>query len=143
MTLKSLISKDTDFELKTLGDHIRKRRLILDITQKQAATLLGVTGHTVLHWENGPVKPANQYIPALIQFLGYDPEPALCTTLSEQLAARRRELGWSRKMAARKLGVDPATWTNWEHGAPIIAMPHRRRVAKFLGISWIELYAAA
>ncbi|MFZ5929847.1 MAG: helix-turn-helix transcriptional regulator [Pseudomonadota bacterium] len=90
VTLKSLIPKGTDFEPKTLGEHIREPRLMRGITQKQAAKLLGVTGHTVLHWGNGPVKPANQHLPALVLFLGYDPEPPICTTLVERLEARRR-----------------------------------------------------
>jgi transcriptional regulator with XRE-family HTH domain len=143
VTLKSLIPKDSDFEPKTLGEHIRKRRLMLGLTQKQAAKLLGVTGHTILHWENGSVKPANQYVPALIQFLGYDPEPPLSTTaLPERLAAKRRELGWSQKTAARKLGVDPATWSNWECGGAIISGVHKRPVARFLGVPDIELFVA-
>ena len=39
VTLKGLIPKKTDFEPKTLGEHVRKRRLDLGLNQKQAAWL--------------------------------------------------------------------------------------------------------
>lgn len=80
VTLKSLIPKDTDFEPKTLGEHIRKRSLVLGITQKQAAKLLGINEHTIIHWEIRQTKPEMQFIPALIRFLGYNPEPPLGTS---------------------------------------------------------------
>jgi len=38
--------------LDTWGDHIRKKRLDLDLFQKQAADLMGVDEATVYNWEN-------------------------------------------------------------------------------------------
>lgn len=61
LTLKSLIPKDIAFEAKTLGEHLRKRRLVLGITQKQAAKLLGINEHTILHWEVRRTKPGTQW----------------------------------------------------------------------------------
>jgi len=48
ITLKALKPKETDFEPQTLGEHVRKRRLELKLTQKQAAERLGVNPWTVL-----------------------------------------------------------------------------------------------
>jgi transcriptional regulator with XRE-family HTH domain len=49
------------------------------------------------------------------------------------LLAKRRELGWTQKVAARNLGVDPCTWSSWEYGGTIMMRKHRRVVASFLG----------
>jgi DNA-binding transcriptional regulator YiaG len=113
---KSLIQQAWDFEPKSLGDHIRRRRLILSITQEEAAALLRVNTWTVHNWETGHSKPVIQFIPALVGFLGYDPESIDMETLAEQLVAKRRELGISQREAARLIGVDPATWAGWELG---------------------------
>jgi transcriptional regulator with XRE-family HTH domain len=131
--LKSLIRKLYDFEPMTLGDHVRRRRLMLSITQEETAARLGVNAWTVLNWETGETKPAIQFIPALIRFLGYDPEPVDTGTLAGRLVAKRRELGLSQREAARSLDIDPGTWAGWELGARIAREAHRRAVARFLG----------
>jgi transcriptional regulator with XRE-family HTH domain len=130
---KSLIQKASDFEPKTLGDHIRRRRQLLSITQEEAAARLGVNAWTILNWETGQTKPAIQFIPALVGFLGYDPEPVEEGSLAGRLIAKRRELGLSQRDAARSLQIDPGTWAGWELGANIGRETHRRAVEKFLG----------
>jgi transcriptional regulator with XRE-family HTH domain len=133
--LKSLIRLPYDFEPKTLGDHIRRRRLILSITQEEAAQRLGVNASTIHNWETGGTKPAIQFIPALVGFLGYDPEPAGQGTLAGRLIAKRRELGLSRRKTARSLRIDPGTWAGWEGGARIAFEAHGRVVEGFLETS--------
>jgi len=54
-------------------------------------------------------------MPAIIQFLGYNPLPA-ASSLPERLATARRALGLSQRKMAGKLGVDPATLMGWEAG---------------------------
>lgn len=127
-----MIRKSYDFEPQTLGEHIRRRRLILSISQEEAALRLGVNPWTVLNWERGQTKPAIQFIPALIRFLGYDPEPVETGTLAGRLVSKRRELGLSRGGAARSLGIDPGTWAGWELGSRITREAHRRVVERFL-----------
>jgi transcriptional regulator with XRE-family HTH domain len=102
--------------------------------QKEVAPLLEVTSETVCNWENNIRRPKIQHIPILIKFLGYDPEPPNPLTIAEHLAAKRRELGWSQRIAAKHLGVDPCTWSSWENGGTIMAIAHRRLVALFLGL---------
>lgn len=130
--LKSLIRRGYDFEPKTLGDHIRRRRLMLAITQEEAAAQLGVKAWTVHNWETGQRKPEIRFIPALVAFLGYDPEPVEEGTLAGRLIARRRELGLSQREAACSLQIDPGTWAGWELGARIAREAHRRVVEGFL-----------
>ena len=62
-------------ELRTIGDHIRKRRLDLGLRQKDLAELLGVNVNTVTNWELGRSQPVLPAIPRLIQFLGHSPFP--------------------------------------------------------------------
>lgn len=134
ISLKSLIPKPYDFEPKTLGEHVLKRRLFLKLSQPQLAKLLGVAAETVLNWELNYRKPGINHIGKLIQFLGYDPALPNPNSIAEFLLAKRRELGWSQKVAARNLGVDPCTWSSWECGGTILMRDHRRLVATFLGM---------
>ena len=101
--------------IKTLGDHLRKRRLDLGLLQKQVADQIGVDELTVTNWERNATVPAIRHIPAIIRFLGYDPLPS-ANSLPERLVAARRGLGLSQRKMAEKLGVDPATIKNWEAG---------------------------
>ena len=94
-----------------------------------------MTSFTVTNWEKGLRKPAIQHLPAICQFLGYDPAPPTPSTLVERLAAKRRQFGWTQRVAAQKLGVDPSTSSAWEHGGTIMSTAHRHLVAKFIELS--------
>ncbi|MBY0533740.1 MAG: helix-turn-helix domain-containing protein [Rickettsiaceae bacterium] len=59
--------------LKTFGDHIRKRRLDLDLSQREVAKLLKVKTDTVTNWELNRNDPQVSQYPSIIQFLGYYP----------------------------------------------------------------------
>ena len=141
LTLKALKPKETFFAPVSLGEHLKKRRLELGLTQKEAGKHLGVTSFTVTNWEHSLRKPAIQHFPTICQFLGYDPESSMTRSLQERLVARRRQLGWSQRVAAKKLGVDPSTWSAWEHGETIMSKTHRHLVAMFIGLSDGALYS--
>jgi transcriptional regulator with XRE-family HTH domain len=100
----------------------------MSITQEEAALRLGVNPWTVLNLETGETKPAIQFIPALVGFLGYDPELVDTATLAGRLLSKRRERGLSQGEAARSLGIDPSTWAGWQLGARIGREAHRRAV---------------
>jgi len=140
--LKALKTKETDFEPQTLGEHLKKRRLNLGLTQNEAAKCLGVTSFTVINWECCRCRPAIQHFPPIRQFLGYDPVVPTAETLTGRLAAKRRELGWSQKEAARELGTDPSTWSSWETGGTIMSKSCRRLIAKFIGLPDSKVDAA-
>ena len=133
LRLKGTRPREDDFEPQTLGDHIRKRRLVLGLDQKQAAAGLGVTIATVSNWEGGWAYAAIEHIPAVLEFLGYDPFPEP-STVPERLLAKRRARGWSIRQAARHLAVDPSTWGDWERGKTILFRAHRVAVARLLGL---------
>ena len=60
---------------KTLGEHIRKRRIEKHLLQAELAKLLGVDRVSVQNWERGIHEPNSKIIGKIIGFLGYNPEP--------------------------------------------------------------------
>lgn len=120
-----MIPKATNFIPETIGDHVRKRRLELGVSQKEVATRIGVTSFTVLNWEKRYTTTIPVAVmPAIIAFLGYDPFPEP-VTIGEELHAYRRKTGWSLKRLAEHLGVDESTVGNWERGGKIGSRKHQ------------------
>ena len=74
-----------------MGEYIRRRRLEIGLTQKEAASKLGVNPWTILNWEKGHTKPPIASMPLIARFLGYDPFPQP-KTLSQHLLAKRRAI---------------------------------------------------
>jgi transcriptional regulator with XRE-family HTH domain len=139
ITLKALKPKESDFEPETMGEHVKKRRLELGLTQNRAAERLGVNSWTILNWERGHTEPPTESMPAITWFLGYDPYPEP-KNIPERLLAKRREMGWSIKEAARQVGVDAGTWGAWERGETILFRKHRALIARLLGLSAKEVF---
>jgi transcriptional regulator with XRE-family HTH domain len=102
-------------ELKTLGDHIRTRRLDLKLLQKDVGQRIGGSVSDVWNWENNWASPAVKFIPAIIAFLGYNPVPEP-VALPERLVWFRLGWGWTQKAFAKVLGVDQTTLARWERG---------------------------
>jgi DNA-binding transcriptional regulator YiaG len=62
-------------KLATVGDHLRRRRLMPKLLQRQVAEQFGVTTESVSNWEANLVQPQLRFMPAIIRFLGYNPLP--------------------------------------------------------------------
>ena len=60
-------------QLKTLGDHIRARRLDLGLLQKDVAEIIGVTTDTIANWEKNRHHPMRCHYMRINTFLGYSP----------------------------------------------------------------------
>lgn len=131
VTLKCLKQKEPDFEPRTLGEHLKRCRIQRRLNQVEAARILKVNPSTILNWEKGHTEPPVEAMPALVQFLGYDPSPEP-QSLPERLLAKRRAMGWSIRKAARKLEIDVGTWRDWEQGGVILRRSHRNIVARLL-----------
>ena len=74
ISLKCLKRKVFEFAPKSLGEHIRRKRLILGLTQLEVGGRLGVSGWTVANWEKDHTKPTAHAKKAVAVFLGHDPE---------------------------------------------------------------------
>jgi len=103
-------------ELKTIGDHIRKKRLDLKLHQYEIAPLIGVNKTTIFNWERNYSSPELRHIPKVIKFLGYIPFEKEPKALGEKIVYYRHLAGMTQKELARQLGVDPTTLARWERG---------------------------
>lgn len=82
-------------ELRTLGDHIRRRRLELGLSQANLAEHLGVNRNSITNWEAGVQEPDLGQMPAIIEFLGHEPS-STDADLADRIRAKRRALGLSQ-----------------------------------------------
>jgi transcriptional regulator with XRE-family HTH domain len=102
--------------LKSLGDHLRKKRLDLKLFQRDVAQIVGADTTTVFYWESNRVTPSLKYLPKIIDFLGYVPLDILPEKPGEKIAFYRRLLGLGQRELGRLLGIDPSTLWKWENG---------------------------
>jgi transcriptional regulator with XRE-family HTH domain len=64
---------------KTMGDHLRKRRLQLGWGATRLGALLKVSKDTIYNWEHNRSNPAIRFMPRIVDFLGYDPTNSAAT----------------------------------------------------------------
>ena len=88
-------------ELKSLGEHLRKRRLDLKLLQKEVAQKLGVDEASVWNWENNRIFRLCPF-----RWAGKNH--------GEKIVNYRRLLGMTQKELSSRLGVDPTTLARWE-----------------------------
>jgi transcriptional regulator with XRE-family HTH domain len=123
--------------LKRLGDHVRARRVDLGLQQKAAANQIGVAYDTLRNWESGRTEPEVRFLPALIQFLGYDPFP-VPNTRGKAIRRRRLVLGMSQERLADLTAVDEGTIARLEADSPPVGSRSCRAVCGFLGLEdWV------
>ena len=98
---------------RTLGEHLKKRRMELGLLQRDVQVRFGLDKETYANWEKDRCYPAMRHWPGIIKFLGRDPNPEP-RTLGESLLAYRRHHGLSRRALAAVLGADDVTLWRWE-----------------------------
>lgn len=104
----------------------------LGLTQREAATQIGVSPFTLIHWERGQTRPEICAWPGLIAFLGCDPI-SVDDSVSEQLLAIRRRRGLPQSDLACEFGVDPGTLSRWELGVRVPRGRFREQIEGMLG----------
>jgi transcriptional regulator with XRE-family HTH domain len=88
-------------ELNTLGDHIKKRRLDLKLTQEKVAQTIGVCREVVSDWEAGHTSPRVGLMRKVVEFLGYTPFDDLAHRCSsEETGIAVKLLGLTREKTA-------------------------------------------
>jgi DNA-binding XRE family transcriptional regulator len=60
-------------EPTTLGQHLKKKRFLAGIRQREAAVKLEVSARTLSLWECDRLFPSAPYHARIIKYLGYDP----------------------------------------------------------------------
>ena len=96
-------------ELNTYGDHIRKKRLDLNLSQPQVAKIINVTTDTITNWELNRNTPDLGYISKIISFLEYTPEIE-----KNPIIAYRINNGLTQKELAKILQIDTTTLSRIE-----------------------------
>lgn len=102
--------------IRTLGDHLRKKRLDLKLLQREVAERLKVDETTIYLWESNRVKPSLSAIPKIIDFLGYMPFKVHADSLGKKILNFRLIHGLSQKKLASLLKIDQSSIGNWERG---------------------------
>jgi DNA-binding transcriptional regulator YiaG len=118
-------------QLKTLGDHLRKRRLDLGLLQKQAAEQIGVDTASIGNWESNEVQPMVHCLPQILAFLGHNPLPE-AGDLVGKFKRIRCILGLTQEQLAHKLGIDESTIEGWERGENTPVGAYRKLLEDFI-----------
>jgi DNA-binding transcriptional regulator YiaG len=109
------LPKPVEPEPVTIGDHVRRRRRELGMSQREAAAAIGIHRDALGRWEIRPVLPNVWLMPAVIRFLGYNPHPEP-KTFQETIRLARRSVGVNQAKFARLLGVPFGTLQGWDTG---------------------------
>ena len=115
-------------ELISIGDHIKKRRLDLGLTQSEVAYIIGTKSiDAVRNWELGKGEPQIHQIPEVIKFLGYIPIPVCFDTLGDKVKAFRILRGLSHRTMGQLLKVNGCTIGSWQQNE---FLPNKKKLAE-------------
>jgi DNA-binding XRE family transcriptional regulator len=137
-------------EPTTLGQHLKKKRFLAGVRQREAALKLGVCARTLGLWECDRIYPSWAFQPRLIAYLGYDPftnpmlgspkgnepscvaffSPDVSITMGQKIKQQRLKLRKSRKQFALELGVSQKTLWGWETDRWLPSAFCRKRIAE-------------
>ncbi len=113
--LKSPKPKDWSDEPVTLGEHLKKVRKERGLLQREVAKALGVDSMSLVNWEKNRTTIGVRFVPAIIDWLGYDPLPK-ADTLASWIAVERTRRGFARRVLAEALGWDEGSLRSYEKG---------------------------
>jgi len=118
--------------LTTLGDHIRKRRLDLGLSQGQAAQKLDIKKESIHRWERNYNQPETRHIPKIYDFLGYCPYQRY-TLLCQKIRLWRESLGLTQKEMAEQAKIDESMLAGWERGFHKPTVKSKKTLAVYYG----------
>jgi transcriptional regulator with XRE-family HTH domain len=130
LRFRNLVHKGFILKPQTLGKHLLSRRILLKLTQKEAATRLSTMREHYERWERDEVEPTASFWPRLIDFLGYYPFPS--STPADWVLMARRLLGLSQLGFGRRVKAIAKDVREWEHGS---TEPSREMLAKIQQIA--------
>ncbi|HKS71562.1 MAG TPA: helix-turn-helix transcriptional regulator, partial [Terriglobales bacterium] len=90
----------------------------------------GVDSMSLVNWEKNRTRIGARFVPAIIQWLGYDPLPTP-NSIGEWIAIERTRRGLARRTLAAALGWDEATLGKYEQGD---RAPDSRRLAQLCAV---------
>ena len=84
------------------------------LRQSDVADRIGVWTSTINYWENNHFNPEVQFVPKIVDFLGFDPFGPPPDSFPGQLKAARIAAGLTRRQLAALLGAHTGTVALWE-----------------------------
>ncbi|WP_353959461.1 helix-turn-helix transcriptional regulator [Mucilaginibacter flavus] len=120
---------------KTIGEHIRKKRIQSNCAQKELADKLGVSENTINAWELGHTNPSTHYYPAIIAYLGYYPFEHETESCAGKLKQIRHCKGLTFEQCATLFSISEDAAMRWEKGKTIANETYKERI-RFV---WSEL----
>jgi DNA-binding transcriptional regulator YiaG len=117
-------------EPQTIGEHLKKKRMELNVLQREVADQIGIDVTTYRNWEWNRTSPLARFMPAVIKFLGYIPYVPV-SDFGIWVKMVRCAIGLSQRRFAEVLGHDPVTLGSWETGKRRPATSSFKRVLAF------------
>lgn len=115
----------------TLGEHLRNRRLCLELRQEDVARQLGTLREVYERWERDERQPVVSEWPGILSFLGYYPFGQ--KTAADIVLKARRCQGLDQKDLAKAVGVIHQRLRRWEHGTEVPDAEGLSRVKMLIG----------
>ena len=88
---------------------------------------------TICNWENNRGEPQLQFIPKIVDFLGYQPPGLKLSTLGERILQYRYLHGISQKELAKQIGIDQGTLSRVERNRGKCLASVLQKLRAFLG----------
>lgn len=120
--------------IKSLGDHLRAKRIEKGLLQADVAYILEVSVETITNWENNLSFPKIKYSAKISQFLGYNPFTFKSKTLGDKIKIYRHRHGLSHKCMGSLLGVNASTIGSWENNEHIPQKEFQKKLNKILNL---------
>ena len=96
------------------GSHLKHARLTRNLLQKEVIEILHVPLGTYRGWERNIFNPRPWHFPAIIRFLGYDPQASPSSDLCKQLKSYRRIHGLTQRELSKIFHIHVSTLRRWE-----------------------------
>jgi transcriptional regulator with XRE-family HTH domain len=116
----------------SFGEHIRNKRVELQINQKQAAELLHTTMSNVWIWENNVANPLIMNYPAIVSFLGYEPFTIDNTTLAGRIKYYRYKHGLTQEQLAKLIPIDESVLASYESEKHVPLQKNQKKIDDFI-----------
>lgn len=114
-------------DLPNIARRFQTLRVTLGFTQEEMAEKFGVTTRTWQNWETGKTKPIKPILTLLSQL-----ENKRGMTFSEWCVSLRKTLDISKSEMARKIGILPNTWIDWEKGRHKPNIEARKKLEEYV-----------
>lgn len=102
---------------QNLGQHLRNRRLMSGLRQRDVAERLNTQREVYERWERDEREPVVSKWPGILSYLGYYPERQ--ETSGDLVLKARRYQGLGQTRMAAVLGLDHEQVRRWEHGGDV------------------------